>query len=109
MVVSRSKPPKMDEFFHSPSSDAAFNPDCLSAEEKLRASEERYHSLFANMMDGFAFCKMIFDQENKPLDFVYLEVNDNFEKITGLKRENVFGKRSNAGYSWNQRSQPRVV
>jgi PAS domain S-box-containing protein len=83
----------MDEFFHGPSSGAAINPECLSAEEKLRDSEERYHSLFANMMDGFAFCKMIFNQKNKPIDFVYLEVNDNFEKITGLKRENVLGKK----------------
>jgi hypothetical protein len=64
----------MDEFSGSPSSDAAFNLDCMSAEEKLRASEERYHSLFSNMMDGFAFCKMIFDQENNPIDFVYIEI-----------------------------------
>ena len=64
-----------------------------SAEEKLRASEERYHSLFSNMMDGFAFCKMIFDEENKPIDFVYLEVNDAFERITGLKRDLVVGKK----------------
>jgi PAS domain S-box-containing protein len=83
----------MDEFCSSHSSDAALNTDYMSAEEKLRASEERYHSLFANMMDGFAFCKMIFDRENKPVDLVYLEVNDNFEKITGLKREKVIGKR----------------
>ena len=45
------------------------------------------------MMDGFAFCKMIFDEENKPIDFVYLEVNDAFERITGLKRELVVGKK----------------
>ena len=83
----------MDEFSSSASTDTTFNPNCLSAEEKLRASEERYHSLFTHMIDGFAFCKMIFDQENKPLDFVYLEVNDNFEKITGLKKESVVGKR----------------
>jgi len=83
----------MDEFCSSHSSDAALNTDYMSAEEKLRASEERYHSLFANMMDGFAFCKMIFDRENKPVDLVYLEVNDNFEKITGLRREKVIGKR----------------
>lgn len=83
----------MDEFSNSPSSDTAFNPNRMSAEEKLRAIEKRYHSLFSHMMDGFAFCKMIFDKENKPVDFVYLEVNDNFEKITGLKKENVVGKK----------------
>ena len=53
------------------------------------------------MMDGFAFCKMIFDEENKPIDFVYLEINDVFERITGLKRELVVGKKVTASYSWN--------
>ncbi len=83
----------MDEFSRSPSLQATFNHDYLSAEERLRASEERYSSLFSNMMDGFAFCKMIFDEENKPLDFVYLEINDAFTRITGLKRELVLGRK----------------
>jgi PAS domain S-box-containing protein len=64
-----------------------------NAEEKLKASEERYHSLFSNMMDGFAFCKMIFDKDDKPIDFIYLEINGAFEQITGLKRESVIGKK----------------
>lgn len=77
----------MDEFSGSASSHNTFNLNNVSAEEKLRASEERYHSLFSNMIDGFAFCRMIFDKENRPVDFVYLDINDAFEKITGLKRE----------------------
>ena len=31
-------------------------------EESLRASEERYHSLFENMLDGLAYCRMIFEE-----------------------------------------------
>jgi PAS domain S-box-containing protein len=61
-------------------------------ENELRESKEKYHSLFANMLDGFAYCKMIFNLEGKPVDFVYLEVNDAFEVLTGLKRELVVGK-----------------
>ena len=59
-------------------------------EEKLRASEELYRSLFENMMNGFAYCKMLFDQ-GRPQDFIYLEVNSAFESLTGLK--NVVGKK----------------
>ncbi len=59
------------------------------SEEALRKSEEEYRSLFANMMDGFAYCKMIYDEAGKPVDFVYLQINDAFEKITGLKKEAV--------------------
>ena len=58
-------------------------------EATLRESEARYRSLFENMLEGFACCRMIFDQD-RPQDFVYLEVNAAFEKLTGLK--NVIGK-----------------
>ena len=63
------------------------------ADEALRKSEEEYSSLFANMIDGFAYCQMIFDEKGKPVDFVYLQINDAFERITGLKRDLVIGKK----------------
>ena len=59
---------------------------------ELGESEEKYRSLFDNMLDGFAYCKMQFDEAGTPVDFVYLEVNDAFEKLTGLKRQNVVGR-----------------
>ena len=58
-------------------------------EEAIRESEERYRSLFENMIGGFAFCRMFYDEE-RPYDFKYLQVNKAFEKITGLK--GVIGK-----------------
>lgn len=60
------------------------------AEKLLSESEERYRSLFENMIDGYAFCKMIFE-DGKPVDFVYVNVNASFENLTGLK--NVIGKK----------------
>jgi len=56
----------------------------------LRESVDRYRSLFENMLNGFAFCRMLFDQE-RPQDFIYLDVNSAFESLTGLK--NVVGKK----------------
>ncbi len=32
-------------------------------EETLKESEQRYRSLFENMLEGFAYCRMIFDEE----------------------------------------------
>jgi PAS domain S-box-containing protein len=58
--------------------------------EALRKAEGLYHSLFDNMLEGFAYCRMIFDQGH-PIDFIYLDVNKSFESLTGLK--NVVGKR----------------
>jgi PAS domain S-box-containing protein len=60
------------------------------SEQLIRVSEERYHSLFENMLNGFAYCQMIFDK-GEPVDFIYLDVNIAFESLTGLK--NVVGKK----------------
>lgn len=51
----------------------------------LRASEERYRSLFETMDEGFCLCEMIFSADGKPFDYRFLEVNTVFEKMTGLK------------------------
>ncbi len=50
----------------------------------LQQSEERYHLLFENVLDGFAYCKMIFDHDGQPVDFTYLETNRAFERLTSL-------------------------
>jgi PAS domain S-box-containing protein len=56
----------------------------------LRDSEERYRALFTNMLEGFAHCRMLYE-DGEPSDFVYLAVNDKFAALTGL--EGVVGKR----------------
>jgi signal transduction histidine kinase len=60
------------------------------ADESLRVSETRYRSLFENMLEGFAYCRMIF-AGGRPQDFVYLSVNNAFENLTGLR--GVVGKK----------------
>lgn len=60
-------------------------------EGKLKKSERFYRRLFENMLEGFAHCKMIFDEQGNPVDWVYLDVNHSFEQLTGLK--NIIGKR----------------
>ncbi|MBI5740155.1 MAG: hypothetical protein HZA16_05475 [Nitrospirae bacterium] len=61
------------------------------AEEALRESEQSYHSLFENMVEGCAYCRMLFDDRGQPADFVYLDVNSAFGRLTGL--QNVVGKK----------------
>ena len=38
------------------------------------------------MLEGVAYCQMLFDQAGQPADWVYLEVNPAFEALTGLRR-----------------------
>src|ERR1017187_7787282 len=61
------------------------------AQAAMAESERRYRSLFENMLEGFAYCEMLFDDRGRPIDFVYLDVNRAFGKLTGLA--NVVGKR----------------
>lgn len=49
-------------------------------EDALVRSEKRYHSLFENMMDGYARCQMLYDEQGKAYDFIYLDVNNAFKK-----------------------------
>ncbi len=59
----------------------------------LKQSEEKYRSLFENMLNGFAYNKILVDEDDRPVDYVFLEANDAFEKLTGLRKEDVLGKR----------------
>jgi diguanylate cyclase (GGDEF)-like protein/PAS domain S-box-containing protein len=54
-------------------------------------SERRYGLFFESALEGFAYCRMLYDAEGRPDDFVHLAVNPAFERLTGLK--NVIGKR----------------
>jgi PAS domain S-box-containing protein len=65
--------------------------DKVLAEQALRDSEERYRTLFTTMTEGFALGEPLFDAEGRPQDFRILEINDAFEKQTGLSRE-IVGK-----------------
>lgn len=63
------------------------------AEDSLKESEERYRSLFDNMSEGFALHDIICDENGEPCDYRFLEINPSFERLTGLKRENVVGRK----------------
>jgi PAS domain S-box-containing protein len=54
------------------------------AEQALRESESRYRSLFENQLDGYAHCRMLYDDRGRPVDFLYLDVNEAFVRLTGL-------------------------
>ncbi len=54
------------------------------AEDSLRASEERYRTLFDSIDDGVCVIKILYDGAGKPCDYRFLEVNPSFAANTGL-------------------------
>ena len=70
--------------------EAALHADHGRVQRELVASEARYRDLFENMLNGIAHCKMQYDDHDRPVDFIYLQVNKAFERLTGLT--NVVGR-----------------
>jgi PAS domain S-box-containing protein len=50
----------------------------------LHASEARYRLLFNSIDEGFCTIEMIFDEQERPVDYRFLEINPSFERQTGL-------------------------
>ncbi len=62
----------------------------VNARRLVEENEERYRTLFNSIDQGFCIIEMIFDDNNKPYDYRFIEVNSVFEQQTGLK--NAVGK-----------------
>jgi PAS domain S-box-containing protein len=75
------------------------------SEKRLIESEELFRKLFENMLNGFAYCKMIFE-EGHPRDFLYINVNEAFESLTGLK--DVKGKKVSEVIPGIQKADPEL-
>ncbi len=55
-------------------------------EAALRQSEERYRTLFESIDEGFCVIEMLFDANDTPIDYRFLEINPVFEQQTGLQQ-----------------------
>jgi PAS domain S-box-containing protein len=61
------------------------------AEVELRESEQNYRMLFESIDEGFCTIEVLFDQNKKPVDYRFLQINPSFERQTGIK--NATGRR----------------
>ena len=66
--------------------------DLNRTEAALRESETRYRTLIAKMLNGFALHDIICDEDGRPCDYRFIEVNSAFEELTGLNAEAIVGK-----------------
>ncbi len=53
--------------------------------EAVLEARQWYDRLFENMLEGVAHIRMLFDEAGNPIDWVYLDVNPAFERLTGLR------------------------
>lgn len=61
----------------------------ITSEYALRRD---YQLLFQEMLEAFALHTMIYDEAGRPVDYRFEAVNPAYERLTGLKAEDILGK-----------------
>lgn len=56
----------------------------VATQSRLAQSERRYRDLFNSIDEGYCVVEMIFDAQDQPVDYRFLEVNEAFEQQSGL-------------------------
>jgi diguanylate cyclase len=51
------------------------------------------NNLIETLPTGYARHQVVIDDKNSPIDYIFLTVNAAFEKMTGLKREKILGRK----------------
>ena len=67
--------------------------DRKRAELEITKSDKKFRALFNNINVGAALHEIITDDNNKPVDFIFLDINPTYENLTKLVREDIIGKR----------------
>ncbi|HHY63843.1 MAG TPA: EAL domain-containing protein [Clostridiaceae bacterium] len=61
--------------------------------KRLAESENFNKAIIDKMLDAYALHRIILDENGKPCDYEFVDVNPAFEKFTGIPREEIIGKR----------------
>lgn len=62
-------------------------------ERELVAKDKKYFELFKNLNEGFIHAKIITNKKGEPVDWEYIEVNPAYERLLGIKAEDLIGKK----------------
>ncbi|MFA5011340.1 MAG: PAS domain S-box protein [Ignavibacteria bacterium] len=61
-------------------------------EEQVRTKAQEQEWLLRSMMNAFVIFKSVFNQNGQFISYRFEYINDAYERITGVKREEVYGK-----------------
>lgn len=56
----------------------------VNARLAIAESEQRYRTLFESISEGFCVIEVLFDEDDRPVDYRFIETNPAFERHTGL-------------------------
>ncbi|MPN20301.1 hypothetical protein SDC9_167679 [bioreactor metagenome] len=78
------------------------------AEEALLESEAKYHGLFDSMAEAFELMELVYEN-GKPVDYIFLDVNPAWERMTGLKKEQVLGRKASEAVGFVENYWPETM
>jgi PAS domain S-box-containing protein len=61
-------------------------------EEELLASEEKFRSIFVSMTEIVVLHELVFDEDDRPVNYRILDCNPAFTRIIGIRREDAVGR-----------------
>ncbi len=61
--------------------------------QSLYETQLQYYELFNSMNNAISTQEVICNENGEPIDFRFLDVNASFEKLVGLRRRDIIGKR----------------
>ncbi|MFH1035440.1 MAG: PAS domain S-box protein [Pseudomonadota bacterium] len=66
--------------------------DQKQSQLELQESERHYRQLFREMSSGLALHEIICDDQGQPVDYRFLDANPAFQRLTGLRLDDIRGK-----------------
>jgi nitrogen-specific signal transduction histidine kinase/CheY-like chemotaxis protein len=75
--------------------------------DALAESEEQCRAIFQTMRDGCGLSRMIYDDQGRPVDWLYVRVNPAFERILG--RSGLEGRRASEVFPGMPEPLPRLL
>ena len=75
---------------------------------QMMPQQEQYRLLLENLPDGFAYQRLITDEAEKPVDYVFLDLNPAYESMMGITRDELIGRKASevfpglqeSGFDW---------
>ncbi len=73
-----------------------------ATKENLQETGTRLSSVYNSMSEGLSLNEIVYDHSGEAVDYIISDLNPAFEKIIGLRRDNVIAHRATEAYSVNK-------
>lgn len=61
-------------------------------QKALRESENKFRLFYSKMTEGAALCRLIYDENHIPKDYIIVDINKSYERIFEIRREEIVGR-----------------